>query len=386
MFGDKMRKSLTDRQFGRSSTKTIKGAAILLMLAHHLMDNPEKQWINMPEIYRLFPSIVGGMSIDRAVGSFGQICVSLFMFLGGYGLYKQMQDQSFSLFGKIKRLYITYWKYFIIFIPIGLAFFNKQSDYMVRSDFCHVFENINIKTLVACFWGWSFEINREWWFLRSFVFFSLLTYVYVKNTQHIDNIYVELLLLLVINIVLCGGFPALKNIEALAPLCNHKLMQIPNYYNNAACGCCSFMGAVIAKYGGMERIRYSLGVTGVIPEFFFSIVMLVSVFYMRLFVVDKTFDMFYCPVFTLTVWNLCGLIPVLRELLSVFGKYSTGIWLTHSLFLWYFEPTCKFIFAFSSIWIGYLILIIISLIAAILVEKFYYGLKCAIHSLHQDFI
>ncbi len=107
------------KEFTSSDTKKIKGIAIILMLIHHLWTFPER--LVGGELNHLF-NIFGDSSIF-IIGSFGQICVSIFFFLGGYGIYMQSKKRNFNILNNLKKLYIAYWKVFIIFIPITPLFF-----------------------------------------------------------------------------------------------------------------------------------------------------------------------------------------------------------------------------------------------------------------------
>lgn len=88
------------------------------MLAPHLFAFPEK----IPFGYE-FKTVfsINVVSIPTCIGIFGQICVSGFMFLGSYGLYKQVDKKKKLVINKIVNLYKSYWKVFFIFVPIGFC-------------------------------------------------------------------------------------------------------------------------------------------------------------------------------------------------------------------------------------------------------------------------
>ena len=338
------------------------------MLAHHLMFNPEKQWVDMPPLTRCFPNLIGGLSIDNAVGSFGQICVSLFMFLGGYGLAASISKGEFSLLDKIIRLYKTYWRYFIVFVPIGFLFFSKQDDYLLRTDFCHVFSDFNLKQMISSFVGWTFDYNKEWWFLRAYVVYIILTYIYIRRMCDCGNAWKEFAVVLLINILLTGVLPSIGNIEALTPIYKHKILSMLYLYDNAACGCCSIMGAFSYKHTVLENLKSELFSNRF--SIMSSITCMIIIFYMRILVVGKVFDIFYVPFFITSVWVLSSYFLKVSSFIAVLGKYSSGMWLTHSFYLWYYEPFCKFIFGFGNLWISLVVLIAISCLTAIIMDNF----------------
>lgn len=69
--------------FSSIDTLLIKGVAIILMVANHLFPIPE--WI-FPENQYISISI-GSKSIAAYFGGFSKICVGIFAFLTGIGLY-----------------------------------------------------------------------------------------------------------------------------------------------------------------------------------------------------------------------------------------------------------------------------------------------------------
>ena len=77
--------------FSRTDTKIIKGLAIVLMLMHHLWCFPER--IAGGALKYLFT--INGTSSLILFGSFGKICVSIFFFVGGYGIYKMSEKKRF---------------------------------------------------------------------------------------------------------------------------------------------------------------------------------------------------------------------------------------------------------------------------------------------------
>ena len=109
-------------EFTREDTSIAKGIAIILMFTHHLFTFPDR--IRSGSEYLSLFSISGD-NIELIVGRFGKICVAMFLFLSGFGIYKQfIKDKNniyFILFNKIKKIYINYWIIFLIFIPISFV-------------------------------------------------------------------------------------------------------------------------------------------------------------------------------------------------------------------------------------------------------------------------
>ena len=92
---------MMNNYFSKEDTKVIKGITIILMMMHHLWAFPGR--ISGGEL-KYFFEILGQSSISY-LGMFSKICVSIFFFLGGYGIYKSSQNRKFDLVKKIKNLY-----------------------------------------------------------------------------------------------------------------------------------------------------------------------------------------------------------------------------------------------------------------------------------------
>ena len=69
--------------FDKRQTNIAKGLAVLLLLWHHL-------FFQEPELYNKFTSllIVRTVPIECFLSRFCKVCVAMFLFLSGFGLYK----------------------------------------------------------------------------------------------------------------------------------------------------------------------------------------------------------------------------------------------------------------------------------------------------------
>jgi uncharacterized membrane protein len=126
------------KEFSRHDTKIMKGVAVILMLMHHLWFCPDRLSGNLKYLINCFQN-----SSIYYLGSFGQICVSLFFFLGGYGLWCISKKGKLDILNNIKKLYISYWKVFLVFIPIGFIFFSKQETSAINSAYILRFNNFS---------------------------------------------------------------------------------------------------------------------------------------------------------------------------------------------------------------------------------------------------
>ena len=146
--------------FDRKATDLIKGSSIILMVYHHLFIHRGRG--------RCFVSLfdVLGDEVRFQAALFGKICVAIFFLLSGFGINRGRTDFfSFSrevgkVFSRLKKLYINYWKVFVVFIPLGFV--------MGKLKFSPI-------EFILNFVGWSHSYNIEWWVIRKYSLIILTT-------------------------------------------------------------------------------------------------------------------------------------------------------------------------------------------------------------------
>ncbi|WP_455500540.1 acyltransferase family protein [Gemmiger sp.] len=354
-----------ENTFTRMDTKVVKGAAILLMLAHHLFYSENRMLLTMPEIRWTLPGHIAGMSLEQTAAGFGKICVAVFFFLAGYGLYHQMQKATFRLEKKIVTLYRQYWRVFFIFIPIGFLFFRHQPDYFKSTEFCHVFENFRIQDVIAAALCWSSPYNQEWGFLSAYLVSIAAGCVYVRLTEkhRPAGFWGELFLVLGLSYAVYG----LQFLPQYGFFSKALVMIFPRGLDT---GCAVFMGILFARYRVLDRwmarsqtactkAGAALAAAGV----------LVCLVYLRCAVIGGEGDILFAPLFAAAVAALLRLAPPLYKLLAFFGKYSMNIWLIHTFYAYYYYPAVRLTHCSGLLWVDYLILLALSAASAILVDR-----------------
>lgn len=269
--------------FSTKDTKVVKGIAILLMIYHHLFAFPDR----MPEnisIISLFS--INGYSIAYWIGNFGKLCVTLFIFLGGYGTYisaaNTSETENVFIAKKLKKLYFAYWKVFVIFIPLCMLL------------------NINgvVKNLEVFIWnfiGINISYNGEWWFFTPYVFLMILFPV-VKRILSTKNIFwQDILVVLFLDSIIRYIIPVFGNYDWGINLNNSlfwvKFIQaldlLPGF----------LMGCICAKYNVLSRIQEKYRSSNI--NTILALGVMLIIFYMR----KKTgiiYDFIYAPIFTIS--------------------------------------------------------------------------------------
>ena len=135
----------------------VKGMAVLMMIMHHLWGFPEK-----------IPALPLS-NLEVQLGAAGKICVSIFMFISGYGLYYTFKQKgTIQVWHRVWNVYKRFWQVFFIFVPIGFLFLSKPFGILefLQNLFCL-----------------KFSYNHEWWFLGTYIEFLFVLPVVLLADQ-----------------------------------------------------------------------------------------------------------------------------------------------------------------------------------------------------------
>ena len=138
----------------------IQGIAVLLMMYHHFFLNPSELALSY-----------GNVELVKSTAWFGKICVGMFAFVSGYGIYyglSALQNEKFltalrlsyrSILLRLLRLFGKYWYVLLVF---------KAIDFGIRKEPFYPAE----------FWKNFFAIevsyNGTWWYMQQYVLMMLL--------------------------------------------------------------------------------------------------------------------------------------------------------------------------------------------------------------------
>lgn len=361
----------------KENTKQLKGIAILLMLAHHLFAFPNRIPFGFSfKNYHLF----------FIIGSFGKICVPIFMFLGGYGLYassvciKDNQDiVSCNLLKKIISLYKKYWKVFVIFIPLGLIFFSNQICFS-KENLGSSFANANIYKVVSSFLGIENLFNYEWWFLKSYIFSLFLGYIFIEVFKQKRNVYLEFIIVILWYILLSNIFPNLLTISFFKQLSQNFLFS--NIFGITPYSVLLLIGILFSKYNIFESWSLVFDKYCKIETAVLAMITIILCVYVRYKIIEFDLDIIIVPIFLLAVLRLIDNFSFTSELLVFLGKNSTNMWLTHSFYCYYFYPFVKIVYSSGSALIAFVILVALSLITSFLIDLFWKYVSKVYHQIH----
>lgn len=322
----------------REEATLIQGVAVMLMVFHHLFAFPERVSVSYALVFEFEL-----LHIETLLSYFGRICVSIFAFLSGYGLYKKMsgfvRENRFSIIAGYKsilrqmlKFIIRYWLVLTVFITAGY-FLNV-----------YMFDG---QTLAKHFLGLSSAYNAEWWYVRFYLelllVFPLLYWAMRFPAKWLEERWSAVLIWISV-LVLSIGWD-----------------RIDVCYLSAVTGMmCAGTGLFEWAAGKMSKVHGLL--TGT------AAVLLVGVILLRTRL-GAACDFLFASVFVFAMGALLKTTFFQRSVnvaLRPVGRYATYIWLTHTFFAYYYFQ--ELVYAPNYSWLIFGWCMILSMIPGIILE------------------
>lgn len=336
-----------DFRISLAETNTIKGFAICAMLFHHLFFETEA--------YGLF---------TQHVALICKVCVSMFLFLSGYGLsiqyakintgvsFKSKISSTIKfLLRRLYKFYINYWIIFAIIVPLGVFVLGKSLSATYGTE-------INIwQNLIKDFFGFQGidSYITTWWFnaliLSLYFLFPIIYWMMGKMTIAIGTI---VLLLLWPRDYIVGNF------FYFLELWNSNLVIYSLVFS---------FGIFTARYANL--INTTLNKIRIQAILILSILITIALCFARQIQVEYyadtiTIDAFLTVFFVLSVISFLRLTKLQIPPLVLLGKHSMNIYLIHTFLLAFFFPSI--IFDFNLPPLIFIVLLGESLTISILLE------------------
>lgn len=330
---------MKDSLITKNKSLSLKFIAATLMVLLHTFAFPERIDSNLMYI-SLFK--INGIGIEVYVGRFGSICVGMFIFLSGYGLYVVYRGKASyqQILKRIYKFYLNYWIIFLLFIPIGIY----KGKYIFR-----------LKELTLNFGGIIDSYNGEWWFIRLYIMllisFPIIVVIinkYNKNTilivSFIMNILGYGLTKLGISLGITSGLIAL-----LGLFLGGQFLFI--------------FSIIIAKEGLFDKLSTNLNINKKIYWILLCITMTTMILIMDIPIIGEVSKLILIPIFIFILTNILSE----QSIISKLGKHSTNIWLTHSFFCYYLFQ--QFTFALKYSMLIFIQLMVVTIIISVIVNK-----------------
>ena len=295
------------------------GIAIILMVFHHCFCIPSR--LN----YNYIPVIFNIETLAR-LAYIGKLCVAFYAFISRYAFAKKhyTSTELFSRFKecviisvtKLLKFYSTFWFVWVIFIPLGIQFFDKPS---------------NISSILkSLFLGEGY--NGEWWYVKQYLLFLIVfpfleSFLLFLNSFDKKRISYYFGVICISLILMHGiGIPIVFLITKL-------VRRIMNSY---------MIIFLIAYLIGKNNIYEYIDNNVQIPNLFYHVFIIMMIFLRWVLVrapAESKLDIIISPIVIFSIVKLLHTIKKdnkILKLIDIFGRYSTIIWLSHTFWIYYY--------------------------------------------------
>lgn len=322
----------------KKDSSLIYGIAILMMIYHHLFSNPQR--LGSTDYFSILNTLLGEITEQRLAWLF-RLCVPFYAFISGYGIctiiskntiisrcsLNSIYNNYLLVFRQIIKLLKKYWLVFVIFIPMGILFFNKTL--------------IGPKTFFFALLGLNHDYNAEWWYIKQHMFmlmlFPLFDFILCNLVSLINKYIIEKFkhgkaFTISLFFFCLSFFAVFRN----APIFDFFISQLGN--GKFVFTLVFFIGFLCSFFHLFEFGSENPSFQKIKPFLAFALLFIcVGIRWIR------AFDSVYCkydafittPIVYSTV-VLCNYIKPLTFFLQKLGKYSTYMWLTHTFFCFYY--------------------------------------------------
>lgn len=295
----------------KDDSLAIKGLAIIGMMMLHFWGYPS--WIEPEYMYKgiLLPN-----DIFIKAGQFGNVCVSLFTFLVGYGFFEvssKWDDRKYRV-KKTVTFLGDYWVYCALFWGIGLLVGEVLPDILMG---------------VLSFWGVANEIGIPMcvpfaWYV-GFYLVCILLYPVIRRILK-QGIVISSIITIVTWVSLKALYSFVASADGINVFVSNFFRRFPTIFIVLA-------GYIFAKYKIFEKIKSirKIGVQALIIIGYVSIILVIKLWLSTL--MEDLLGLIYAiGIIFISLFINIKNIPALGKCLKILGKYSMGMWFVSGIF------------------------------------------------------
>ncbi len=326
-------------EYSREDTNQMKGIALLLLLFHHL-------FYIRNGLFTEFQ--VGETELISFIAWLCRVCVGIFVFFSGYGLYKSQVGKStglksFYLKG-FSKLYLNYWLMWVLFVPVGIFCFDRTLTEVYGT---HVFPDLIINILgiqhMFGFWGY----NPTWWFMTCIL---ILYFIFPLLKVLVDK-FDWILLFLLLAFSLCTVIISFGFIQFYSPIEDYLFTFV--------------FGIFWAKNKMFARIKENEICSPSLKMILLFLLLIVFI-WLRTFLGGNSTILTDGPI-TVLLAQLLFQARSQSKVLVFLGRHSFNIFLFHTFICsFYFE---KYIYWFKNPFLIWVVLILTCCFISLLIEK-----------------
>lgn len=297
-----MIENVNSNLFTKKHTQIAKGLAMILMLFDHLF------WLGNGHYTSIFPVVSGGRTVEWIIGSIGNICVSMYLVLSGYGMYCVVKNKEKYTFRdtliRIRNIWINYAFITIAFIVIDLIFGKIKWNPLKIV--------LNILAL-------DYSYNAYAWFMITYIIIMLIFPIWLFFVQHFNWIWQIVFIIAVkggITIINMGLNHIVDVPHIIYETCIEPFMFLPAF----------LIGYMCAEYSVFEKMYQKI-----FKGSFEKAKLLVGLLLIFLFIYKFQYtllDNITAPIICFLISYLCY-SSMIGKILSYIGKHSTAMWIIH---------------------------------------------------------
>lgn len=296
-----------------------------MMVILHVFGFPERI---APYSYKSILVFWGG-TLESYLATGSSIVVHLFLFISGYGMCLQNNITYRKIFARLKNLYIEYWSIFLIFIPLG--YWIGKYKFNFKEFF------LNLIGIISSY-------NAEWWFLRAYIIYILLFPISIKIMKKYPKLSIIEAMFITGNGMIIGKFMRMNILEN--NLFFGILSSSMEYYYPFVCG------MFVAENNVFDKLKEKLLKNKIDFRILFLILIIFICWIEKFSYIRHVFNFILVPIFIF----LLGMFKLEKsKFVLKMSKYTTGIWLTHSFFCYYYFKNIAFIPKYSFLILAWII-------------------------------
>lgn len=340
--------------FSKTDSQCLKGIAIILLIFHHCFRSAGRF-----KGYTVdFSPFTQNLVIN--VTDYFNICVSIFAFITGYGLYLSAKNkcndlkstEKWTVSRLIKTMSGFYFVYILSFFITEIYAKYPQTVYCEEGYTRGIFYAlIDLFGLTGLFG--TPRMNGSWWYMSAVIIFVALIPIIIKWTKKLG--YMSLIICVIALPRLVG-----KGYSGNTSVYTFILVLI--------------LGMLFAQYDIFKKldeikITNNKFVSQIIQFVFYFSLLIASIFAWIRLPVNKVWEYHFAVAPIISIYfckRYIVRIPVIIQMLSVFGKYSMNIFLIHTFIRYSFFQ--DFTYSFEKFWLIALVLFAISLVISIVID------------------
>lgn len=338
--------------FDKNASRALKGIAILLMMLHHNFRSVELFGQYSVSFFPFREQQVVNLALSC------KICVSLFAFISGYGLFLSYQNSKINASSWTAKRYIRtfsgYW-----FVWIASSIISQIIDGRATRILCSGNMSQSIAYTFIDFLGLhnlfnTPSVNGTWWYMSAAAVFILLTPVLYKYR---NNLWLILFMPCVcIRIIHSSGTSAFTGGNSVYAFLSPFIL-----------------GAIFANYHYFEKWS-SIGSSRISTKIYkciAEIYVLILLYKMYHGLPQPVFWEFHFGIYPTVFILFCVefIIPIafIKKILEFLGKHSMNVFLVHTFIRGYY--LADFTYSWKHFIIICLVLLIISIAISVVIEK-----------------